>query len=106
MSAVAVPATNGVRVMATAEIDAADRRFDVTAGGSVPGSAAAVLFHGVSLSMATAHEAITVIVLFAVEQELGELETDGPSNAVAHRIEAADELYDSSCRSWAAATRR
>lgn len=43
-----------------------------------------------------------MIVLFVVEQELGELETDGPSNAVAHRIEAADELHDSSCRSWAA----
>lgn len=88
--------------MSTAEMDVMDRRFDVTARGSAWGSADAVLFHGVSLSMATAQEALTVIVLFIVEQELGELETDGPSNAVAHRVEAADELYDSSCRSWAA----
>ena len=88
--------------MAIAKMDATDRRFDVTARGSVPGPVDAVLFHGVSLSMATAQEAITVIVLSVVEQELGELETDGPSNAMAHHIEAADELDDSSCRSWAA----
>lgn len=102
MSAVAAQAANGVRVMAIAKMNATDRRFDVTARGSVPGSVDAVLLHGVSLSMATAQEAITVIVLSVVEQELGELETDGPSNAMAHRIEAADELHDSSCRSWAA----
>lgn len=51
-------AANGVRVMATAEIDATDRKFDVIARGSAPGSADAVLFHGVSLSMATAQEGI------------------------------------------------
>ena len=58
-------------MLATAKIDAADRRFDVTARDSVPGSSDSVLTHGVSLSMATAQEAITVIVLFVVEQELG-----------------------------------